>query len=44
MPIKFIEDTNSFLKGLLASIDYDDEDLEEDPLADFYEGKEVALD
>lgn len=42
LPIKFIEDKNGLIEGLLESIDYD-EDLEEDPLSDFYEGKDAAL-
>ena len=42
LPIKFIEDNSGLIEGLLESIDYN-EDLEEDPLSDLYEGKEVAL-
>jgi hypothetical protein len=43
VPINFVEDTDSLTESLVKSIDYDDEDLVEDPLADLYEGKEVAL-
>ena len=42
LPIKLIEDQDSFIEGLLEAIDYD-EDLEEDPLSNFYEGKDIAL-
>ena len=41
MPIKLIEDTHSIMEGLLEPVDFNEE-IEENPLYDFYEGRSVA--